>query len=700
MAPPAATRSTMLNTNNVLTVHGAALPLLGSPDLTDALARAVDALARSEKALAHTASELAQTREELRRESVERKLAEETLAETMRGSRCIFWYAMVERDESEGKNGLVWDLHFSNEDVIKRWLPIEIGPGESFVLAWVKARASCDLVGMEELSAHALLNGLPGYSQEYRIQLADGQFMWFAEEVRVESTGPNRWHCTGMCTDITGQKRRDEQVELAEMYAHLEELAFHDGLTGLKNQRAFHARLAQEYQRAAQYHTPLSLIMLDVDRFKDYNDAFGHPAGDEVLRKAAGLLQENARERDFAARYGGEEFAVVIPADGNESRALAERFRAALEQATWPLRRITASFGISTFESTAVHPNTAALISEADTALYLSKTNGRNRVTHARDFMDTREEPLVDCAINAGGGALPGSPFAADVFYDGGSVQYNDDAVEIPVAAGDVPAALYRSARCGDFTYRIAGLKVSGLYLVRLHFMETQWRTPGGRVFSVAINAAVEAPALDIAAEAGGPNRALVKDFAATAGPDGTIAIALRGVKGLASLSGLELAPLAYRHSLSINCGGGDVWPYVSDRCFVDGLDVVQVLDAASHVFDLGTADGALVPTTVYRTERYGQFQYVIPDLPAGARCLVTLHFCESFWAKPGARIFDVAVNGSPVFRELDIFAETGRTHKPIAKKTIAAANTDGKIVIDFRPIVDNAQVTAIDVHW
>jgi diguanylate cyclase (GGDEF)-like protein len=134
--------------------------------------------------------------------------------------------------------------------------------------------------------------------------------------------------------------------------------------------------------------------LADVDRFKSYNDQFGHPAGDEVLKTVATLLQETARRSDFVGRYGGEEFAVALP-DTNVrgATALAERFRRAIAEFDWPDRNVTASFGVSTVslgpskgrDDTGVG---AMLIIEADRALYQSKRNGCNCVTHARELAE------------------------------------------------------------------------------------------------------------------------------------------------------------------------------------------------------------------------------------------------------------------------------------------------------------------------
>ncbi|HEX8235699.1 MAG TPA: sensor domain-containing diguanylate cyclase [Abditibacteriaceae bacterium] len=173
---------------------------------------------------------------------------------------------------------------------------------------------------------------------------------------------------------------RRTQVQLEAVNSRLEVLAVTDELTSLLNRRAFDERLAHEIKRATRYKKPLSLILLDVDHFKSYNDSYGHPAGDYLLKQVAQLLKKQARETDFAARYGGEEFAVILP-DTDEAGALvlAERLRSSIETTMQIKRAVTASFGTASLQTNIC--DSAALISAADSALYHSKQHGRNRVT-------------------------------------------------------------------------------------------------------------------------------------------------------------------------------------------------------------------------------------------------------------------------------------------------------------------------------
>ncbi len=175
----------------------------------------------------------------------------------------------------------------------------------------------------------------------------------------------------------------------------LESLATTDGLTGLKNHRAFRESLEREYARAARDASPLSLLMLDVDRFKQFNDQFGHPAGDGALQEVARILTNNNRLSDtVAVRDGGEEFALILPNCGcDEAAAIAERVRRAVEIGPWPLRPVTVSLGAATM----IHgtPDHAALIARADAAMYLAKLSGRNQVCCSNDVRDVAPR-LID----------------------------------------------------------------------------------------------------------------------------------------------------------------------------------------------------------------------------------------------------------------------------------------------------------------
>jgi len=182
--------------------------------------------------------------------------------------------------------------------------------------------------------------------------------------------------------DLIEKLTRAEQ-DLGATVRRLTELASTDVLTGLSNRRRFTEALQANVAMAGRQGIPLSLVMIDVDSFKFYNDTFGHSAGDLVLGVVAKHLLDIRRSHDVVARYGGEEFAILLPAtDQAQAMECAERHRATIAAYPWPLRQITASFGVTTSSRSTTDPE--ILIEQADCALYQSKRNGRNRVTHHR----------------------------------------------------------------------------------------------------------------------------------------------------------------------------------------------------------------------------------------------------------------------------------------------------------------------------
>lgn len=173
-----------------------------------------------------------------------------------------------------------------------------------------------------------------------------------------------------------------QRQELEKANALLADLATTDGLTGLRNHKAFQIALDDAIKSANSKQGQLSLIFFDVDHFKQFNDSFGHPAGDDVLRQIAAITKESIRDFDLAARYGGEEFVVLLPRTGADvATQIAERIRAAIENAGWSLRPVTASFGVSTLGSG--ENAKQQLVDSADRALYRSKMSGRNQVSVA-----------------------------------------------------------------------------------------------------------------------------------------------------------------------------------------------------------------------------------------------------------------------------------------------------------------------------
>jgi diguanylate cyclase (GGDEF)-like protein len=220
---------------------------------------------------------------------------------------------------------------------------------------------------------------------ETLIELADGR--WLQTRVRPTADGGS----LSVLTDVTAARLAQEK--LSELNHQLEALARLDGLTGLMNRRAFDETLEAEVRQSARVGTPLSLLLIDVDHFKAFNDAYGHPAGDECLRTVAGLIARSLRRpMDRCARYGGEEFAAILPqtaADG--ALTIAEAIGDAVRAAGMPhggneAGVVTVSIGTATFPGGNPSATVEDLIAFADAALYEAKAAGRNRVAAGRPF--------------------------------------------------------------------------------------------------------------------------------------------------------------------------------------------------------------------------------------------------------------------------------------------------------------------------
>ncbi len=178
---------------------------------------------------------------------------------------------------------------------------------------------------------------------------------------------------------------RQALIKEAKEKEHYKELSILDGLTDIYNHRYFHEELEHEIERAERYRFEISLLMIDIDDFKIYNDTYGHLAGDQVLKKMARIFTEVVRKVDIVARYGGEEFAVVLPQTGkNEASTLAQRIRAMVEQVKFPDKignlnaHMSISIGVATYPVDA--GSKKELIAKADDAIYSAKNQGKNRI--------------------------------------------------------------------------------------------------------------------------------------------------------------------------------------------------------------------------------------------------------------------------------------------------------------------------------
>ena len=189
-------------------------------------------------------------------------------------------------------------------------------------------------------------------------------------------------------------------IENAQLYTHANIRANTDELTGLYNHRHFHERLEQEIARGSRFGNTFSLIMMDIDLFKAYNDIYGHLAGDQVLRKVGKYIESSIRSIDLAFRYGGEEFAIILPeARLDDAYKVAERIRKTIESKTSSRAMpITVSLGLANWPNDGVMKE--EIIGRADVALYRAKQTGRNRACLSSDVLKP-ETPLIGAELEA-----------------------------------------------------------------------------------------------------------------------------------------------------------------------------------------------------------------------------------------------------------------------------------------------------------
>lgn len=204
----------------------------------------------------------------------------------------------------------------------------------------------------------------------------------------------NGIHVIASIVDLTLQRDLENKLieaaeELRQTNERLSRLATTDELTGLMNRRAFDEELMAHIRLMQRLVSPLSLLIIDLDQFKELNDQFGHAAGDNALQETANILKQTSRGSDIAARQGGDEFAVILPnTDVDGALMLAEKIRAAVQDHIWHERDLTISVGASTtLLPGGKSPNFVEyhtqIVSAADRALYESKDRGGNQVTHA-----------------------------------------------------------------------------------------------------------------------------------------------------------------------------------------------------------------------------------------------------------------------------------------------------------------------------
>lgn len=223
------------------------------------------------------------------------------------------------------------------------------------------------------------------HEADYRALTHSGEYIWIRDVVHVVRKDNEVEALIGFMFDISERKKTEET--LLQLQKELEELSYKDSLTGIPNRRMFDNVLDMEWENARRNRQPLSVILLDIDYFKQYNDHYGHIQGDACLRKMGELLSQAAtRSKDFFGRFGGEEFVFILPeTDVAAAAKIAERCRALIFKEQIPhiksgvSRVLTASFGVGTIIPSA-DMQSIDFIEQVDRRLYLAKKTGRNRV--------------------------------------------------------------------------------------------------------------------------------------------------------------------------------------------------------------------------------------------------------------------------------------------------------------------------------
>ena len=222
------------------------------------------------------------------------------------------------------------------------------------------------------------------HEADYRALTKSGEFVWIRDVVHVVRNQAGEVESlVGFMFDISERKKTEQK--LMELQKELEQLSFKDGLTGVANRRMFDSVMEMEWLNAKRNRQPLSLVMIDIDYFKQYNDHYGHLQGDDCLKRVAQALGGSAtRAKDFVARFGGEEFALVLPESNAESAAtVAERCRKAIFKLQIPHAQspigqtLSISLGVGSVIPDA-NDSLLDFINSVDQHLYLAKQRGRN----------------------------------------------------------------------------------------------------------------------------------------------------------------------------------------------------------------------------------------------------------------------------------------------------------------------------------
>lgn len=308
--------------------------------------------------------------------------------------------------ESEARLGLLAEhsgvvVALSDLDGVRRY----VSPASERVLGWspedMVGRSAFDFIHPDDQQAfrdaNAMLLGASGQSAStYRFRRPDGSWLWVDGHARLRSPGDGKKAKDYVVVLRDATDRKAVEIKLHEALSRMEQMAATDGLTGLANRRRFDLSIEREWRHCARERLPLSVLLLDADRFKLFNDRYGHLAGDDCLRAIASQVAAVVqRPDDLAARFGGEEFVLLLPntsADG--ALSLAARLCKLVQDMEMAhagnagLGVVTVSIGVATAlpgDSRCSIDSVTALLGAADAALYRAKSGGRNQVVAVAD---------------------------------------------------------------------------------------------------------------------------------------------------------------------------------------------------------------------------------------------------------------------------------------------------------------------------
>ncbi|MGM0421306.1 MAG: GGDEF domain-containing protein [Bacillota bacterium] len=278
------------------------------------------------------------------------------------------------------KQGMILDCNTTFTDLVGTF------EGKSNIINHIAHKSRAELAlpqdkGVQRQNLSFLReNSLPYKTNSFIYSKGDRYILFGAHRLNDNEEILNK--LTQLNNELTNKSREltKKNIQLERSKEKIEELLRTDHLTGLKNRKAFMEYLEKMSAQALRHTFPLTVIMLDLDRFKKINDTYGHSTGDKVLIALADILKKNSRQEDMAARIGGEEFLILLPhSDLDDSMQMAERIRQAIENMNIPSisENITASFGVTIFQE---GDDFDSILNRVDNALYKAKAAGRNKV--------------------------------------------------------------------------------------------------------------------------------------------------------------------------------------------------------------------------------------------------------------------------------------------------------------------------------